>query len=72
MAAYHSFKVKDQKIRHQSMPGIQILGWSDLITRAGLPATTAKAGTSFVTTLPAPIRAFSPMVMPHKMSRRTR
>ena len=33
--------------------------------RAGLPATTAPGGTSLVTTLPAPIMAFSPMVMPH-------
>src|SRR5208282_4704869 len=31
--------------------------------RAGLPATMALAGTSFVTTLPAPTNAFSPMVM---------
>src|SRR5690242_4946647 len=32
--------------------------------RAGTPATIAKSGTSFVTTAPAPTRAFSPMVMP--------
>src|SRR5213592_689856 len=31
--------------------------------RAGYPATIALAGTSRVTTLPAPIRAFSPMVI---------
>ena len=31
---------------------------------AGLPATIAPAGTSFVTTLPAPIIAFSPIVIP--------
>ena len=33
------------------------------ITRAGFPATSIPAGTSVVTTLPAPISAFSPMVM---------
>src|SRR5215471_11279692 len=33
-------------------------------TRAGLPATIVFGGTSLVTTLPAPIRAFSPMVTP--------
>src|ERR1019366_6204724 len=31
--------------------------------RAGLPATMALAGTPFVTTLPAPTKAFSPIVM---------
>src|ERR1017187_2137013 len=31
--------------------------------RAGLPTTMALAGTFLVTTLPAPTRAFSPMVM---------
>ena len=30
----------------------------------GLPATVAFAGTSFVTTLPAPTIAFSPIVIP--------
>src|SRR5262245_12303600 len=35
-----------------------------LITRAGLPATIAPAGTSLVTTLPAPTMARSPIVMP--------
>src|SRR5215510_470887 len=33
-----------------------------LSTLAGLPATTAFGGTSFVTTLPAPTNAFSPIV----------
>src|SRR5215813_1026519 len=33
------------------------------MTRAGLPATAMPAGTSAVTTLPAPTSAFSPMVM---------
>src|SRR5678816_1017373 len=33
-----------------------------LKTRAGFPATIAFAGTSFVTTLPAPTSAFSPIV----------
>jgi len=42
----------------------QLFGTSDLTTRAGLPATMVSAGTSRVTTLPAPIMAFSPMVMP--------
>src|SRR5678816_2842700 len=36
-------------------------------TRAGLPATTAPAGTSFVTTLPAPTVAASPMVTPQRI-----
>lgn len=35
-----------------------------LMIRAGLPATTWKSGTSFVTTLPAPIVQPRPMVMP--------
>ena len=35
--------------------------------RAGLPATTVSAGTSRVTTLPAPIRARRPMVTNGKM-----
>src|SRR2546426_12668176 len=35
--------------------------------RAGYPATIALAGTSRVTTLPAPIRAFSPIVMLARM-----
>jgi len=33
---------------------------------AGLPATIARGGTSFVTTEPAPITEFSPIVIPHK------
>src|SRR5262249_34255891 len=33
-----------------------------LRSRAGLPTTTAFAGTFFVTTLPAPTREFSPIV----------
>lgn len=41
-------------------------GLAVLITRAGFPATTAPAGTSRVTTLPAPTMAPGPMVMPHK------
>src|SRR2546427_11420201 len=36
---------------------------TDRNRRAELPATIALAGTSRVTTLPAPIRAFSPIVM---------
>ena len=32
------------------------------MTRAGLPATMVPGGTSFVTTLPAPTMAFSPIV----------
>src|SRR5439155_21323497 len=35
-----------------------------LSRRAGFPATVALAGTSLVTTLPAPPIAFSPTVMP--------
>ncbi len=35
---------------------------------AGTPATTVLAGTSLVTTLPAPTIAFSPIVTPHKMT----
>jgi hypothetical protein len=35
--------------------------------RAGLPATTELAGTSLVTTLPAPTMAFSPMVRPQRI-----
>src|SRR5437667_12713709 len=35
----------------------------DRSSRAGYPATIALAGTSRVTMLPAPIRAFSPIVM---------
>src|SRR5271157_4809199 len=34
---------------------------------AGFPATMVFAGTSFVTTLPAPTMAFSPMVTPHRI-----
>src|SRR5882724_12492284 len=34
---------------------------------AGLPATIVLGGTSFVTTLPAPTRAFSPMVILARM-----
>jgi len=33
-----------------------------------LPTTTASAGTDFVTTAPAPIMAFSPIVMPGKIT----
>src|SRR5919108_1775684 len=43
-------------------------GSSQLIFRmtlAGFPATMALGGTSLVTTLPAPIMAFSPTVIPH-------
>src|SRR5271157_1413362 len=36
-------------------------------TRAGFPATTVLSGTSFVTTLPAPTMAFSPMVTPQRI-----
>src|SRR5258708_3268467 len=36
-------------------------------TRVGLPATTAPAGTSLVTTLPAPTVAPSPIVIPQRM-----
>src|SRR5690606_9050897 len=36
-------------------------------TRAGFPATTTSAGTSRVTTLPAPTTARSPMVTPGRM-----
>ena len=43
----------------------QFFGASDLTTLAGLPATMASGGTSRVTTLPAPIIAFSPTVIPH-------
>jgi hypothetical protein len=35
-------------------------------TRAGLPATMTSGGTSRVTTLPAPITARAPMVMPQR------
>ena len=35
------------------------------INFAGLPTHNSPVGTSLVTTLPAPIIAFSPMVMPH-------
>ena len=35
------------------------------MTLAGFPATTARGGTSFVTTLPAPTTARSPTMMPH-------
>src|SRR4249919_2888118 len=38
-----------------------------LIIFAGTPATTVLGGTSLVTTDPAPIREFSPIVIPHKM-----
>src|SRR4026208_2494292 len=36
--------------------------------RAGTPATTASAGTSRVTTAPAPTTARSPIVTPHMMT----
>src|SRR5437763_16747912 len=36
-------------------------------TRAGLPATTVRAGTFLVTTLPAPTIARSPISTPHRM-----
>ena len=42
----------------------QLFATSDLTTLAGLPATTVSGGTSRVTTPPAPIMAFSPIVMP--------
>ena len=35
--------------------------------RAGLPATVMSGNTSLVTTLPAPIMAFSPMTIPPRM-----
>src|SRR3989442_10854218 len=35
---------------------------TNLLTLAGFPATMALAGTSFVTTLPAPTIAFSPIL----------
>jgi hypothetical protein len=38
------------------------------INRAGLPATIVFGWTSFVTTLPAPTIAFSPIVTPHRMT----
>src|SRR5438309_1128870 len=40
---------------------------TDRSKRAGYPATMALAGTSRVTTLPAPTRAFSPIVMLARM-----
>src|ERR1039457_1576249 len=46
-------------------PAAQLFDTSDLMTRAGLPATTVSGGTSRITMLPAPIKAFSPTVMPH-------
>ena len=39
----------------------------DLIGRAGTPATIEFGGTSFVTTLPAPTIAFSPIVTPQRI-----
>lgn len=73
----HSFKSKSPgqaKARSNSCPIKQrpsrcgtFSYFCSLITRAGTPATTAFAGTSFVTTLPAPTTAFSPMVTPHKI-----
>jgi len=39
-------------------------GTTFLIIRAGFPATTWKAGTSFVTTLPAPTVTPRPIVTP--------
>src|SRR6476660_10146405 len=39
---------------------------SSTTTRAGFPATTAKAGTSFTTTAPAATMAPSPIVTPFK------
>ena len=38
-----------------------------LMTRAGLPPTTVQAGTSFVTTAPAPMTAQSPTATPPAM-----
>src|SRR5512143_277291 len=38
-----------------------------LLILAGTPTTTVLSGTSFVTTLPAPTIAFSPMVTPHRI-----
>src|SRR5208282_6807298 len=53
-----------QGLGHYPVESIQTLAWNDRITLAGLPATTAPGGTSLVTTLPAPIIAFSPIVIP--------
>ena len=39
-----------------------------LIIFAGFPAAIALSGTSFVTTLPAPTTAFSPIVTPGKIT----
>src|SRR5436309_259322 len=47
---------------HSECPPVRVLR-----CRAGLPATVAPCGTSRVTTLPAPITAQSPMVMPGRM-----
>src|SRR5699024_2370050 len=37
------------------------------ICRAGTPTTSAKAGTSRLTTAPAPTKAYGPTVVPHTM-----
>ncbi len=47
-----------------SGPEISLSSQTHLTNRAGLPTTTAPAGTSLVTTLPAPTTAPSPMVTP--------
>src|SRR3974390_1881151 len=50
--------------------GSQLLDEGEILagkTRAGLPTATPCAGTSLVTTAPAPISARSPMVTPFKM-----
>lgn len=42
--------------------------YTSLITRAGEPTAIAAAGTSFVTTEPAPTTALSPMVTPGRIT----
>ena len=56
--------------RHQAMfnsAPINCTGTRNFLMTAGLPATTAKGGTSFTTTADAPTIAPSPMVTPGRM-----
>src|SRR5262249_44266006 len=56
-------EVEEHPAKHLALEHLQDVRLLNI--RAGFPATIVSAGTSLVTTLPAPTIAFSPTVIPH-------
>ena len=60
----HRFTVRPREISSRQRSPVQSSPASSRITRAGLPAATTPAGIEVVTTLPAPITEWAPIVTP--------